>query len=114
MVAEYPITENLVEAICTAILAFNDWKRGDPEPLVFLDGKFLPVSEIANIVSASNDPMPDGINDFLCRVIGARNAPTDCTFAAAGASLYRSCMELQTRRARQSAQGIPTAFPLPV
>jgi hypothetical protein len=88
--AEYPITENLVEAFCTAILAFNDWKQGDPEPHVFLDGKFLPVSEIANVVSASNDPMPDGINDFLCRVIGAGNAPTDCTFAAAGTSLYRS------------------------
>src|SRR5207302_883397 len=25
--------------VCTAILALNDWKRGDPEPQVSLDGK---------------------------------------------------------------------------
>ena len=34
-----PITESLVEAFCTAILAFDDWTRGDPKPQVFLDGR---------------------------------------------------------------------------
>ena len=102
MAAEYPITEDLVEAFCTAIMAFDDWKRGSPEPQVFLDGKFLPVSAIANFVSTFNDAMPDGIHDFLCRAIGTDNAPTDATFAAGGVSLYRSCTELQTHRARQS------------
>ena len=104
MAAEYPITENLFEAFCTAILAFGHWNWGDPEPEVFLDGTFLPVSAIANFVSKFNDPMPDGITDFLCRVIGAGNAPTDHTFAAGGNSLSRSCMDLQTRRARRSNQ----------
>src|SRR5216683_4768318 len=102
MAAEYPITEDLVEAFCTAIMAFDDWKRGGPEPQVFLDGKFLPVSAIANFVSTFKDPMPDGIHDFLCRAIGTDNARTDATFAAGGVSLYHSCMELQTHRARQS------------
>ncbi len=102
MAAEYPITESLVEAFCTAILAFDDWKRGDPEPQVFLDGKFLPVSAIANYVSIFNDPMPDGINDFLRQVIGAGDSPTDSTFAAGGNRLYHSCMDLRPRRARQS------------
>src|SRR6266851_1776569 len=83
-------------------MAFDDWKRGGPEPRVFLDGKFLPVSAIANFVSTFNDPMPDGINDFLCPVIGAGNAPTDHTFAAAGNRLYRSCVDLRTRRAKRS------------
>src|SRR6266568_6998275 len=67
MAAEYPIREDLVEAFCTAIMAFDDWKRGGSEPQVFLDGTFLPVSAIANFVSKFNDPMPDGITDFLCR-----------------------------------------------
>ncbi len=101
MAAEYPITEDLVEAFCTAIMAFDAWKRGGPEPQVFLDGKFLPVSAIANFISIVKEPMPDGIYDFLCKVIGAGNAPTDRTFAAGGDSLYNSCMELQTRLARQ-------------
>jgi hypothetical protein len=104
MVPESPITENLVEAFCTAIMAFDDWARGGPEPQVFLDGKFLPVSAVANFVSMSTDPMPAGICDFLCRVIGPGNAPSDCTFAAGGKSLYRSCMNLQTRRAGRSGQ----------
>ena len=99
MAPQYPITESLVEAFCTAILAFNDWKGGDPEPQVFLDGKFLPVSAVANYVSIFKDPMPDGINDFLCQVIGTGDAPTD-TFAAGGNRLYHSCMELRTRRAK--------------
>jgi len=105
MAAHYPNTDDLVEAFCTAIMAFDDWERGGPEPQVFLDGKFLPVSAVAKVVSVSNDPMPEGIYDFLCRVIGARNAPADSTFAAAGKSLYRSCLDLQTRRAGQSAGG---------
>jgi hypothetical protein len=104
MAPESPITENLVEAFCTAIMAFDDWARGGPEPQVFLDGKFLPVSAVANFVSMSADPMPAGVCDFLCRVIGAGNAPSDCTFAAGGKSLYRSCMDLQARRARQSIE----------
>ena len=103
MAAHYPNTDDLVEAFCIAIMAFDDWERGGPEPQVFLDGKFLPVSAVAKIVSVSNDPMPEGIYDFLCRVIGADKAPADCTFAAAGKSLYRSCMDQQTRRVGQPA-----------
>jgi hypothetical protein len=108
MATQYPITESLVEAFCTAILAFDDWKWGDREPQVFLDGKFLPVSAIANFVSKFNDPMPDGINDFLCKVIGPGNTPTDCTFAAGANSLYRSCMDLQMRRRDNRPASIPT------
>jgi hypothetical protein len=105
MASQSQITENLVEAFCTAIMAFDDWARGGPEPLVFLDGKFLPVSAVAKFVSMSTEPMPEGICDFLCRVIGPGNAPTDCTFAAGGNSLYRSCMDLQRCRAGQSHEG---------
>jgi hypothetical protein len=90
MATQYPITESLVEAFCTAILAFDDWKWGDREPQVFLDGKFLPVSAIANFVSKFNDPMPD------------------CTFAAGANSLYRSCMDLQMRRRDNRPASIPT------
>jgi hypothetical protein len=102
MAAEHPITPDLVEAFCIAIMAYVDWERGRPEPQVFLDGKFLPVSTVAKFVSVSKDPLPEGIYDFLCRTVGAENAPTDCTFAAAGKSLYRSCKNLQSRRAVQN------------
>jgi hypothetical protein len=105
MAPHSPITENLAEAFCTAIMAFDDWARGGPEPQVFLEGKFLPVSAVAKFVSMSTEPMPEGICDFLCRVIGPGNAPTDFTFAAGGKSLYRACMDLQTRRVGQSDQG---------
>jgi hypothetical protein len=96
--SEYPITESLVKAFLAAILAFHDWQWGGPEPQISLDGKSFPISEIADFVSVSDDPMPDGLYKFLCRAIGTHNAPTDRTFAAGADSLYRSCV----RQARQS------------
>jgi hypothetical protein len=85
-----------------SLVAFDDWKWGGPEPQISLHGKAFPVSAIAKFVSIFNDPMPDGLYDFLCRVIGTGNTPTVRTFAAGGSSLYRSCMDLQRPRARRS------------
>src|SRR6266851_7438019 len=47
----------------------NDRKRSDPEPQVSLHGKFPPVSAVANFVAIVNEPVPNGIYDFLCQVI---------------------------------------------
>ena len=110
MAAEYPITENLVEAFCTAIMAFDGWKWGDPEPLVFLDGKCLPVSAVANSVSASSDPMPDSIYNFLCRVIGARMRRPIALSQPAGTVCTVRAWTFERAGRDNRPQGIPTAF----
>jgi hypothetical protein len=100
MAAEYPITGGLVEAFLTAILAFHDWQWDGPEPQISFEGKSFPISEIADLVSVFDDPLPDGLYKFLCRVIGTHNASPDRTFAAGADSLYRSCI----RRVRRIAE----------
>jgi hypothetical protein len=109
MAAEYPITESLVKAFLAAILAFHDWQWGGPEPQISFDGKSFPISAIADFVSGFDDPMPDGLYKFLCRMIGTGNASTDRTFAAGADSLYRSCI----RRARRSTPQGSSSFGTP-
>jgi len=96
MTAEYPISQNLVQAFRNAIVIV--WSGDDP--IVMLDGKEFSIGEMADFAANFNEPMPEDVYAYLCVVAAmVDKSPADKTFAAGGRCLRRLYDDLVRRQA---------------
>src|SRR5580704_4448841 len=53
--AEYPIPADLIQAFRKAIVAFDDWRRGDVERLINHAGKLCPIDVICSFLGFADE-----------------------------------------------------------
>jgi hypothetical protein len=105
--AEYPIPADLIQAFRKAIVAFDDWRRGDVERLINHAGKLCPIDVICSFLGFA-DEMPDDVYAALCIKAGAGGEPTDRSFASGA-----RCLEALYRALKQRRSPPPAPLPYP-
>lgn len=79
-----PITPELRDAFSDAIGQYEEWRRGESEPVVSLNRLPIPISDVCALVSKFEDRIPDDDWDHLGIVTpGGEYLPNDRSYRSA-------------------------------
>jgi hypothetical protein len=95
-----PISRDLREAFEEAIVKYEGWRRGEPEPDVSFKTQEHSIRRICLLVSEFEDPMPDDLWHLLASRTGGEDLPNDRSYRCAAQFLARLITERKAQHDR--------------
>jgi hypothetical protein len=89
-----PISRELRDAFGQAIGQYGEWRRGESEPEVSLNLKFVAISTVCALVDKFEDPLPESHWNYLGLVTpGGEDLPIDPSYQRVAPFLARLIRE---------------------
>ena len=98
MAVSYSIPLNFADAFHEATLRYSYWERGEPEPLLTLQGRRRPISDACKIAIEFDDRIPEYFRNMLLSLIEVPddlNDVNDISYAMGARCLL---MEIEARK----------------